>query len=100
MSRNLSTVSRLRPLTIGDIISLGVRLYKLHLKNYLKLALFAHLWVFAPIYGWAKYVAISGLISRHAFANLTNHPESIGIASQHVNYRLGVFQGRTKFTIA
>ena len=93
MSRNLKAASRLHPLEIGNIISIGVLLYKLHLKTYLKLSLFAQLWGFLPIFGWAKYFAIAGLISRHAFANLTNQPESVRMARQQVDDRLGYFLG-------
>lgn len=93
MYRNLRSAKRLRPLTIGNIISIGLRLYKLHLKTYLKLSLFAQLWGFLPIYGWGKYHAIAGLISRRAFANLTNQPESVEMARQQVNDRLRSFLG-------
>ena len=84
---------RLRPLSIGNAVSMGTRLYRSHFKTYLKLALFAYLWLLAPIYGWAKYLAISGAIARLAFGELTNQPESVKTASQHVNRRLWSFLG-------
>ncbi len=93
MSRHLRSASRLRPLTIGNIISIGLKLYKLNLKTYLKLSFFAQFWGYVPIYGWAKYLAIAGLISRHAFANLTNQPESVGMVRQQIEKRLGHFLG-------
>lgn len=91
MSRNLSSSSPMQPLSIGNVVTAGVRLYSSNLKTYLKLALFAHLWVLVPIYGWAKYAAISGLISRLAFAELTNQPESINTARSKTNRRLWSF---------
>ncbi|MCG8363400.1 MAG: hypothetical protein MJA27_08740 [Pseudanabaenales cyanobacterium] len=91
MSGNPNAIGRLRPLSIGNVVSAGARLYRSHFKTYLKLALFAYLWLLIPIYGWAKYFAISGLIARLAFGELTNHPESVKTARQQVNRRLWSF---------
>jgi hypothetical protein len=74
-------------------------LYRSHLKTYLKLALIAHLWVLVPIYGWAKYATVSGLISRLAFGELVSQPESVKAASSFVNPRLWSFL-RVAFQIA
>ena len=83
----------LRPLSIGNVVSAGVRLYRSHFKTYLKLSCLAYLWMFVPIYGWAKHFAISGLIARLAFGELTNQPESVKMARQQVNRRLWSFLG-------
>lgn len=91
MSQNLNPGSPIAPLNIGNVVSAGVRLYSSNLRTYLKLALFAHLWVLVPIYGLAKYVAISGLISRLAFGELISKPESVGIARSAINPRLWSF---------
>lgn len=93
MSGNMGYTSNAEPLSIGNVVSAAVRLYRSHLKNYLKIALFAHLWALVPIYGWAKYAANSGLISRLAFGELINQPESIEDARSHVNPRLWSFWG-------
>ena len=93
MTGNPRYPDRLRPLSIGNVASTGVRLYRSHFKTYLKLALFAYLWLLAPIYGWAKYLAISGLIARLAFGDLTNQPESVKTARRQVNRRLWAFLG-------
>ncbi len=95
MAGHPSYPDRFRPLSIGNAVSMGVRLYRSHFKTYLKLALFAYLWLLAPIYGWAKYLAISGLIARLAFGELINQPESVKAARQQVNRRLWAFLGLT-----
>ncbi|AUB38226.1 putative membrane protein YckC, RDD family [Nostoc flagelliforme CCNUN1] len=91
MSENFGSPSQIQPLSIGNVVSAAVRLYRSHLKSYLNLAAIAHLWVLVPIYGWAKYAAISGLISRLAFGELIYQPESVQAASSHVNLRLWSF---------
>ncbi|KYC35184.1 hypothetical protein WA1_08480 [Scytonema hofmannii PCC 7110] len=75
----------MQQLSIGNVVNLGFYLYRLHLKLYLKLAFTAHLWLLVPIYGWAKFYAIAGLISRLAFQNLIGHPETIQSAKIQVN---------------
>jgi hypothetical protein len=91
MYENRDFPSPTQPLNIGNVVSAAVRLYRSHLKSYLQLALIAHLWALVPVYGWAKYAAISGLISRLAFGELTNQPESITEARSHVNPRFWSF---------
>ena len=91
MSENFGSPGQIQPLSVGNVVSAAVRLYRSHLKTYLKLALIAHLWIIVPIYGWAKYAAISGLISRLAFGELIYQPESVQAASSHVNPRLWSF---------
>jgi hypothetical protein len=70
----------LPPLSIGNVVSAAFRLYSSHLKPYLTQSVIAHLWVLLPIYGWAKYAAKTGLISRLAFGELSNQPEGVGEA--------------------
>ncbi|MEH1999444.1 MAG: hypothetical protein V7L00_11975 [Nostoc sp.] len=91
MSENFGSPGQIQPLSIGNVVSAAVQLYRSHLKSYLKLALIAHLWIIVPIYGWAKYAAISGLISRLAFRELIYQPESVQTASSHINPRLWSF---------
>ncbi|MEH2071713.1 MAG: hypothetical protein V7K47_26770 [Nostoc sp.] len=91
MSENFGSPGRIQPLTIGNVVSAAVRLYRSHLKTYLNLAAIAHLWILVPVYGWAKYAAISGLISRLAFRELVYQPESVQSARTHVNTRLWSF---------
>ncbi len=91
MSENFGSSSQIQPLSIGNVVSAAVRLYRSHLKTYLNLAAIAHLWILVPIYGWAKYAAISGLISRLAFGELIYQPEGVQDARSHVNPRLWSF---------
>ncbi len=91
MSSNLNPGNSIAALSIGNVVSAGLRLYRSHLKTYLQLAVFAHLWVLVPIYGWAKYAAISGLISRLAFGELISQPESVKTARSQINPRLWSF---------
>ena len=81
----------MQPLTIGNIITVGLQLYRSHLKLYLKLSLIAHLWLLIPIYGWAKFFATSALISRLAFSNLIPERESFNAAKTHTYRKLWSF---------
>ena len=91
MSQNFSSTSPLQPLSIGNVVSAGLRLYRSHLKSYFGLALKASLWVLIPVYGWAKFYAVSALIARLAFGELVNQPESVAAGSHHVNSKLWQF---------
>ncbi|WP_353929071.1 DUF975 domain-containing protein [Okeanomitos corallinicola TIOX110] len=93
MSDNFSVTSNAEPLSMGNVVSAGVRLYRSHLKEYFLLALKAYLWVLVPVYGWAKCYALSALISRLAFGDLVNQPESIRDGERVVNSRLWQFLG-------
>jgi hypothetical protein len=55
------------------------------------LALKAYVWLLVPIYGWAKFYALSALISRLTFAELVNQPESISSGQRFVNSRIWQF---------
>jgi len=48
-------------------------------------------WVFVPIYGWAKCGAILALISRLAFGELVDQPESVEGGRRIVNSRMWQF---------
>ncbi|MEH1942845.1 MAG: DUF975 domain-containing protein [Nostoc sp.] len=91
MSENFGSPSPIQPLSIGNVVSAGMRLYRSHLKLYLKLALTAYVWALLPIYGWAKCASILAIISRLAFGELVNQPESIEESRRVVNSRLWQF---------
>jgi len=74
-SQNSSQTSEF--LSVGNVVSAGLRIYRDRFKLYLGLAFKALLWSFVPIYGWAKNFQIQGIISRHVFQDLTNQPESL-----------------------
>ncbi|WP_066426836.1 hypothetical protein [Anabaena sp. 4-3] len=83
--------SPIQPLSVGNVVSAGIRLYRSHLKDYFLLALQAYLWLLVPVYGWAKFYALTSLISRLAFGDLVNQPESISSGKSFVNSRLWQF---------
>ncbi|HEY9902215.1 MAG TPA: hypothetical protein V6D43_07265 [Candidatus Sericytochromatia bacterium] len=99
MSENSSLRQSVEPLSVGNVVSAAVVLYRCHLKTYLQLALKAYLWILVPIYGWAKYIAISGMISRLAFRELTSQPESVNNARNFIKPRLWSFF-RVAFQVA
>jgi hypothetical protein len=91
MSLNLGSPSPIQPLSLGNVVSAGMRLYRSHLKSYLKLAFNAYVWIFVPVYGWAKCGAILALISRLAFGELVEQPESVEQGRRIVNSRMWQF---------
>jgi len=91
--KNLSSSGQTGPLSVGNVVSASLRIYRDHFKSYLGLALVASLWVFVPIYGWAKYSAISALISRLAFGEVREKPETVSDARREVNPRMWSFFG-------
>ncbi|MEH2058088.1 MAG: DUF975 family protein [Nostoc sp.] len=91
MSENFGSSGQMQPLSVGNVVSAAVRLYRSHLKDYFLLALKAYVWVLVPVYGWAKFYALSALISRLAFGELVNQPESISSGQRYVNSRLWQF---------
>ncbi len=91
MSGNFGDSSSIQPLSVGNVVSAGLRLYRSHLKDYFLIAFKAYLWVLIPVYGWAKFYALTALISRLAFGELVNQPESISSGERFVNSRLWQF---------
>lgn len=81
------------PLTVGNVVSAALRIYRDHFKLYWGLAFKAYLWVLLPIYGWAKYAAISALISRLAYSEVIEQPETVDEARSHVMPRMWSFLG-------
>ncbi|HEY9600362.1 MAG TPA: hypothetical protein V6C85_02045 [Allocoleopsis sp.] len=88
MSQNSIPPSLMRQLRVGDVVNISIQLYRSNLKLYLRLALFAHLWLLVPLYGWAKYCTISGLISRLTFNQLLDRTENISSVQSQLNRRL------------
>ncbi|UWU46657.1 hypothetical protein [Limnospira platensis] len=65
-----------KSLNLGDVISAGFRIYRDHFKQYFTMAFFGFLWLIVPIYGWAKFAAISGAIARLAFFEVSERPRT------------------------
>ena len=81
----------MKPLSIGNVVSVGLRIYRDNFKKYFKLAFFGYLWIFVPIYGWAKYSAMTGLISRLAFREISEQPEIVRDAQRHIKPKIWDF---------
>jgi hypothetical protein len=86
------------PLSVGDVVSAALRIYRDRFSSYFKLALTTHLWLFIPIYGWAKFAMLSGVISRLAFGEVTEKPESVRDVVREVKPRMWSFLGAGIFT--
>ena len=91
--KNLSSSGQTGPLSVGNVVSASLLIYRDHFKSYFGLAFVANLWLLAPIYGWAKYSAISALISRLAFGEVREKPETVSDARREVNPRMWRFLG-------
>ena len=91
--KNLSSSGQTGPLSVGNVVNASLRIYRDHFKSYFGLALVASLWLLVPIYGWAKYSAILGLISRLAFGEVRGKPETVSDARREVNSRMWSFLG-------
>ena len=97
--KNLSSSGQTGPLSVGNVVSASLRIYRDHFKSYLGLAFVATLWSLVPIYGWAKYSAILGLISRLAFGEVREKPETVSDARREVNPRMWSFFGAGILTV-
>lgn len=91
MTGNVGSPGPMQPLSVGNVVSAGMRLYRSHLKDYFLIALRAYVWILVPIYGWAKFYALTSLITRLAFGELVNQPESTSSGERFVNSRLWQF---------
>lgn len=91
MSTNPTPTQPMGPVSVGNVISAAVRIYRDHFKLYYGLAFTAYLWVLVPIYGWAKFWAISALISRLAYSEVIERPETVNEARNYVMPRMWSF---------
>lgn len=91
MSQNPSPHALKQQLSIGNVVTVSLNLYRSRLKLYFKLALSAHLWLLVPIYGWAKFFTIAALISRLGFDDLSGQPESLNRVRSQLNRRMWHF---------
>ena len=119
----------MKPLSVGNVVSAGLRIYRDNFKKYYKLAFIGYLWILLPafileiiggiavgfvdrgsaisgilvllfvvaivglVYGCAKYYAIAGLISRLAYSEITEKPETVKDANRYVKGRMWSFLG-------
>ena len=83
----------MKSLSVGNVVSAGLRIYRDHFTDYFRLAFIGYLWILIPVYGWAKLAANMGLISRLAFAEVTENPESIRDAQRYIQPKMWSFLG-------
>ena len=81
----------MKSLSVGNVVSAGLRIYRDHFTDYFRLAFIGYLWILVPVYGWAKLAATMGLISRLAFGEVTEKPESIRDAQRYIKPRMWGF---------
>lgn len=91
MSFNQGSSQPIQPLSIGNVVTAGLRLYGVHFKSYLKLAFIAYAWILVPVYGWARCGATLALISRLAYSELVEKPETPSEAGRFLRARLWQF---------
>lgn len=89
----------MKPLSVGNVVTAGLRIYRDNFKTYFKSAFLGYLWILVPVYGWAKYSAMMGMIARLAYGEVTEQPESVNDAQRHVKPKMwdflvaGIFVG-------
>ncbi len=93
MSKSPSSLQPMGPLSVGNVVSASLRIYRDHFKLYYGLAFSAYVWLLVPVYGWAKYAAISALISRLVFSEVIERPETVSEARSQIAPRLWSFLG-------
>lgn len=81
----------MKPLSVGNVVSAGLRIYRDNFPNYYKLAFIGYLWILVPVYGWAKYSAMMGLISRLAYGEIAEQPETVRDAQRYTKPKMWDF---------
>lgn len=92
-SQNISPRQSSEPLSVGNVVSAALRIYRDKFKLYWQLAFIGYLWVLVPVYGWAKFSGISALISRLAYSEVIERPETVAEARRHVMPKMWSFLG-------
>lgn len=99
MSKSPRNYSSLDPLSVGNVVSAALRIYRDRFGVYYKLAFFGYLWVLVPVYGWAKFAAVLGLIARLAYKEVIERPETVEDARREVEPRMWKFLGAGLLTV-
>lgn len=89
----VNPTGRLRPINVGNVVSVGISLYRTNFKTYSGLAFKSLLWYLIPIYGWARCLMIQGQIGRLGFKEMVREPETVKQAFRQVVTRLWAFLG-------
>ncbi|HLO47763.1 MAG TPA: DUF975 domain-containing protein [Kamptonema sp.] len=91
MPKNTNFSSASGPVSVGNVVSAGLRIYRDRFQLYYGLAFSAYAWILIPIYGWAKFSAISGQIARLAYCEVSETPETPSEARSYVEPRMWTF---------
>lgn len=78
MSRSFDSANPTRPLSVGDIVSVALALYRAHLKQYLSIALRATAWLLLPILGLALIFGLA-VLAASGQTNPTSPASSLGL---------------------
>ncbi len=81
----------MKPLNVGNVVSAGLRIYRAHFLDYFRIAFIGYLWIIVPIYGWAKFAAMNGLLARLAFEEVAEKPETEKEARRYIKPRMWQF---------
>jgi hypothetical protein len=79
------------PLNVGNLVSSAFSVYRSNFKRDIGIAIKAYLWILVPVYGWAKFAMLSGLISRLAYQDIINKPETESNARNILKPRFWTF---------
>jgi hypothetical protein len=91
----VNPTGRLRPINVGNVVSIGIRLYRTNFKTYSGIGLKAMLWSLVPVYGWARSLMLLGQIGRLGFQEMIREPEPVPVALRKVEPRMWAFLGIT-----
>lgn len=80
-------------LKVAETFKTAGQIYRDRFGEYYHLALTNSFWLFVPIYGWAKYAAMLGLLARLAHGDATNSAESITEAKRQIRLKTWLFFG-------
>ena len=71
-------------LKISSTVKTAFCVYRDRFREYYRIAFTNSFWIFVPVYGWAKYAAMMGLLARLAYGEVAGNPETIIEAKRHI----------------
>ena len=80
-------------LNISDTFKTAWHIYRARFGEYYRIALANSFWIFVPVYGWAKYAAMMGLLARLAYGDVTGNKETIAEAKRYIKPKTWFFFG-------
>ena len=80
-------------LKISSTVKTAFCVYRDRFREYYRIAFTNSFWIFVPVYGWAKYAAMMGLLARLAYGEVAGNPETIIEAKRHIKPKKWYFFG-------